>query len=200
MDSLLLQIIASRAGGGSSPAFAEMFARLSGSSGSGAAPDPQQLLAQLSNSNPLLAALGKQFAGPLNEGSSNTSAPVIDGIQVDRGSAAEESEAQEEELVQLVNELRDDVRILSAELRVLKERNDVLAATLGACCLCWGQDPECRFCRGRGRPGFTTPDESRIGEFVIPAIQMLRAQRARNSTCLPSVGTGTKGTNGRSKK
>jgi hypothetical protein len=33
-----------------------------------------------------------------------------------------------------------------------------LAAALGACGLCWGEDEHCPSCRGRGRPGMVRPD------------------------------------------
>jgi len=182
MNTLLFQMIAARASSNSDSSVAEVLARLNVSSGGNPSPDPQQLLAQLGGGNPLLMALGKQFAEMQGSGSSRTNGPINDvepepqhAQAIDRA-----KELSEEASANAVNELREDVKSLSAELKALRERNDLLAATLGACCLCWGQDPECRFCRGRGRPGFTMPDEAHIGEFVLPAIQRLRALRAKS--------------------
>ncbi|HLG47626.1 MAG TPA: hypothetical protein VKY24_15380 [Reyranella sp.] len=44
-------------------------------------------------------------------------------------------------------------RRLAAELEAARERIADAAATVGACGLCWGEDPRCRSCRGRGKPG-----------------------------------------------
>jgi hypothetical protein len=67
---------------------------------------------------------------------------------------------------------------MQAELEHLRERSDAMAAAVGACPLCWGQSLDCRGCRGRGGPGFCTPDESLFEELVLPALRTLRAQRA----------------------
>jgi len=72
--------------------------------------------------------------------------------------------------------LRCQVESMFAELKAHRERVDRLAWALGACCLCWGMDTECRICRGRGRPGFALPDEELFGELVLPAVRALRAQ------------------------
>jgi hypothetical protein len=74
-----------------------------------------------------------------------------------------------------------------AEIKLLRERNDAFAAAVGACCLCWGQKLECRSCRGRGGPGFCMPDETLFEEFVLPAIQTLRAQKAKTRNSSPQV-------------
>jgi hypothetical protein len=189
MNTLLLQMITARAGG-ANPALAEILGRFN--SGDPSAQDPQELFAQLGSGNPLLSALGKHFVA----GQNNGSAQVIDvESEADRGQATgHDDESQEENSSEVANELREDLRKLSAELKVLRDRNDLLAAALGACCLCWGQDPDCRFCRGRGRPGFAAPDEAHIGEFVLPAIHMLRVQRAKNNRSSPPANSVAKGT------
>jgi hypothetical protein len=182
MNTLLFQMIAARANNSSDSSVAQVLARLNVSSGSNPIPDPQQLFAQFGGGNPLLSALGKHFTEIQSNGSGHTTGSIIDvEPQAENEEAIDRSnELSEKASTDAVNELREDVKVLSAELKALRDRNDLLAATLGACCLCWGQDPECRFCRGRGRPGFTLPDEAHIGEFVLPAIQRLRAERAKN--------------------
>jgi len=81
------------------------------------------------------------------------------------------------------------VESMFAELTVLRDRTDRLAAALGACCLCWGEDAGCRVCRGRGRPGFAIPDELQFEELVLPAVLALRAQRARLGRPSPNLQT-----------
>ena len=40
-----------------------------------------------------------------------------------------------------------------AELEDLRRRNEIFAAAVGACEICWGDDPACPICWGDGRPG-----------------------------------------------
>jgi hypothetical protein len=44
-------------------------------------------------------------------------------------------------------------RALEAELAETQDRMSDIAAALGACGLCWGEDDTCPSCRGRGKPG-----------------------------------------------
>ncbi len=66
------------------------------------------------------------------------------------------------------------LRQVTLELQELRERNDTLAAALGACYLCWGEDSACSHCRGRGRPGYTIPDKELFIEWVAPAVRTLK--------------------------
>jgi hypothetical protein len=79
------------------------------------------------------------------------------------------------------DDLTDDVDVdlvLSVgdhyELEELRRRNEVFAAAVGACELCWGDDPGCRVCRGRGRPGWAEPNRRLFAEVAGPAIRRLR--------------------------
>jgi hypothetical protein len=188
MNSLLFQTIAARAGSSSNPAIADLLSRFCSSSDGNPAQDLGELLSQLGNGNPLISALTKHFAEMQTNASARPQPPVID-VEPETGKSGtidHQIQKSKEDFTGCVSALRQDVQSMSAELKVLRERNDLLAATLGACCLCWGQDAECRFCRGRGRPGFAMPDEAHLGEFVLPAIQMLRAQRAKSNGSSPS--------------
>jgi hypothetical protein len=69
--------------------------------------------------------------------------------------------------------LRREVRGLRQELERLREVNDTLAAALGACPLCWGEDAGCRICHGRGGPGSRRPDRALFTRFVAPAARRL---------------------------
>jgi hypothetical protein len=43
-----------------------------------------------------------------------------------------------------------------------------LAAALGACGICWGEDEFCPSCRGRGRPGMVRPDPELRARLLGP--------------------------------
>jgi len=177
MNPMLLEMIAARATASGNSTLVEMVSRLRSSSGGAQIEDPQELLAKLGASgNPLVYALAKQFSEAQVKAANET---VID---VEPESTLEESADSPQEtqgyLPAETEELRQSVESLTCELRTLRERCDLLAAALGACCMCWGQDPACRACRGRGRPGYAIPDEPLVHEFVLPAIRTLRAQKA----------------------
>lgn len=69
----------------------------------------------------------------------------------------------------------------AAELEALRQRNDALAAALGACHLCFGEDAWCPHCGGRGLPGSRRPDAVSFKRYLRPLL--LRLQRT-----LPVVG------------
>lgn len=77
-------------------------------------------------------------------------------------------------LAQLENLLQEN-RQLAEENRKLWERLDGLAEALGACAECWGEDPSCRRCRGRGRPGYYLPDP----DFLLGIIRALPPQHLK---------------------
>ncbi|WP_116948896.1 hypothetical protein [Jiangella endophytica] len=56
----------------------------------------------------------------------------------------------------------------------------VLAAALGAC-VCWGQDPGCPVCAGRGGSGWSDPDRELYAEYVAPAVR----RRAAHASVVP---------------
>jgi hypothetical protein len=60
------------------------------------------------------------------------------------------------------------------ELEILRARNDSLAEALGACHLCWGEDPACEVCAGRGGPGFVLPRRAQFSRLVVPAARRLK--------------------------
>lgn len=76
-----------------------------------------------------------------------------------------------------VRALRHRVGRLELEIERLEEINDTLAAALGACAVCWGDDPDCETCRGRGGPGSLSPDRGLFERLVLPAARRLRESR-----------------------
>jgi hypothetical protein len=179
MNAMLLEMIAARATASGNSALLEMVSRLRSSNGTALMQDPQELLAKLGASgNPLVTALAKQFSEAQANALRPANEPVIDVEPESTPESADAPRGAPEYSPAETEELQQRVEAMSFELRTLRERCDLLAAALGACCLCWGQDPACRACRGRGRPGYAIPDEPLVHEFVLPAIRTLRAQKA----------------------
>lgn len=129
--------------------------------GSGAPPSMSEMLAQLGESDPRMALLAKYFAQRETE-------------QHDADDDAEDGSFEPEEKRESLAQLQRMMKRLYAELEDLRERNDSLAAALGACYLCWGENPACEFCAGTGSPGSNAPDEVLLSHYVTPAIRRLR--------------------------
>lgn len=55
-------------------------------------------------------------------------------------------------------------------LQNMSDRNAFLAGALGAC-ECWGADPGCDRCAGRGAPGAYPPDPDAFAALVLPLAQ-----------------------------
>jgi len=176
MNELLMQMITARAGG--NPALADMLARMR-SSDPNSRLNIEELLAQQAQTNPMAAMFAKHMAEQKAIAAARENLPVIDVEASEVDAEVEEIQEQDENSSVELSELRQYMKGMFAEIKLLRERNDALAAAVGACCLCWGQNLECRSCRGRGGPGFCMPDESLFEEFVLPAIQTLRAQKAK---------------------
>lgn len=66
--------------------------------------------------------------------------------------------------------LRRKIIEMQVELEELRHRNEIFAHALGAC-VCWGNDPKCVECRGRGGPGYYAVDPGLFEEFVKPATE-----------------------------
>lgn len=98
--------------------------------------DPQAILAQLAEGNPALAAMLQMMARP-RETPAEAPAPAADPR---------------------VPKLESLVKRMYHDLKAAEDRLSLLAAALGACGICWGEDSACLGCRGRGRPGMLAPD------------------------------------------
>lgn len=148
----------------------------------------QQLLAKRLGGNgaDLNAMLANHFAKQLG------AAPVreIDGEAVELG--ADETidqprqQAPTDEPRQQApgspDALRERLAKLGAENKRLVEINDTLAGALGACPLCWGDDPDCGECGGNGVPGSAPPRQALFAKYVLPALRRRHEQRERAAT------------------
>jgi len=80
---------------------------------------------------------------------------------------------------QMVSRLRSRFDAMQDELDELRERQDRLAAALGACAECWGEDLECDVCGGTGTPGAFVPDPRLYRALVSPACRAAGAGQRR---------------------
>jgi hypothetical protein len=178
----ILELMAARAAGTGNPAVNEMLSRLRNSSGADLQQNVRDLLSKVGSSNPIAGLLASQLTQAKTAGAEHQP-PVIEAeVEASTPMSTEEHVQANEDVLR---ELRHQVESMFTELKALRERTDALASALGACCLCWGQDPECRFCHGRGAPGFAMPDESLLAELVLPAIRILQAHRVRSAAFSP---------------
>ncbi|MFM0212005.1 hypothetical protein PQQ96_31930 [Paraburkholderia sediminicola] len=108
-----------------------------------------------------------------------TLAPVVSLLQ-QRLATAEVVDVDSEEVSEPPLEAREGVsdlaqlaRKMFAELKVLRMRNDSLAAALGACRVCWGEDPGCQVCGGDGGVGAFQINARLFNKIVRPALKQL---------------------------
>jgi hypothetical protein len=129
MNELLMQMIKARAG--NNPALADMLARMNSSDPS-SRPNIEELLAQRAKTNPMVALFAKQMAEQKAMASEREGLPVIDveASEVVEESQVEESQEQGEDSAAALSELRQYMKGMFADIKLLRERNDELAATL----------------------------------------------------------------------
>lgn len=140
--------------------------------------DPDAMLAQMGKDNPSVAAILKMMEA--QKAAAATREPVlIEGAVA--GVSAED-----------LTEMSAQLEVVRAEVNTLRARCDAVAAALGACALCWGEDASCRACRGHGAPGHCIPDQELFCEFVVPAVRLMHASRQRSN----NVGSRASGTTG----
>ena len=142
------------------------------------------MLAQLAESDPRLAPFTRFLA--------QERAPREDVVESTAEEVADEPDEDHSELHAVRSRLKEARRVertllrMDAELQELRTRNETLAAALGACPMCWGDDPECEECDGRGHPGAAKPDSELFHHFIIPAVRRVerfgtRAQQPGNT-------------------
>jgi hypothetical protein len=78
--------------------------------------------------------------------------------------------------------LRERLAKVRAENKRLVEINDTLAGALGACPLCWGDDPDCGECGGNGVPGSAPPRQALFAKYVLPALRRRKEERQGAAT------------------
>ncbi|MBV9929451.1 MAG: hypothetical protein JO013_00690 [Alphaproteobacteria bacterium] len=132
--------------------------------------DPQKMMFDLVGSQaadrPETAMLLKLLAG---------------GDEAEKQAALREelrAEVREEEAEKVARLAEVSERML-AENAALQERMEALAAALGACPECLGEDPLCATCDGAGSPGSRLPEAEAFHLYVRPAVERVRAALSR---------------------
>ncbi len=62
---------------------------------------------------------------------------------------------------------------------LLRQLDDV-AEAIGACPHCWGEEPDCNYCRGRGKPGYFQPDQAQFDIYIKPVILKLTNNKSQS--------------------
>lgn len=163
----------------------QLLEALTSATGTGALPRAQDLLTQLGQAHPTVRLIAQFLAQshaqePQNETPSDDSEEAVNSELSQFSSESDKTEIRSGEMSRAVRQLRQKVERMYGELATLRNRNDVLALALGACYLCWGNDPECEMCNGQGRPGSAIPNKKIFTEFVLPAAR--RLQRGKDTT------------------
>jgi hypothetical protein len=138
-------------------------------SGLSTVPTPQDLLTQLESTDPAMHRIVQYLMRRQDGQAEAYTSPDTEGDMESTSAQGAADEPQSNAKVRHFQRLRHMVEDMFAELQVLRSRNDTLAAALGACNLCWGEDPQCGDCGGRGCPGFATPQPKLFAEIVLPA-------------------------------
>lgn len=135
-------------------------------------PSPAELLAELGVGDPqlgrLLQLVAERQAAQAEVDVLDDETEEVEPGEVGPGEAATATGEENSSLVHALDE----------EVDALRRRNDALAAGLGACYLCWGEDAGCPACRGRGRPGARRPEPAAYERLVAPAARRMARERA----------------------
>jgi hypothetical protein len=198
LDPELLEALRAQPGAAANPALQVVLSRIDPGSGGGSLPSTEELLSQLESSDPTLALVAKYLANR----------PMLDTADTaeEGADAAEEVEKQNtvfeqtQRLAQIVQRLQSQVENLRNELEQLRERNDLLAAALGACYLCWGEDHGCPVCNGNGHPGSNLPERRWFTQYIAPVFHTLQAEREVSQNFLRKMSSSTPRQNGDSRK
>jgi hypothetical protein len=128
------------------------------------------LLATIAQRNPRMQPLVQHFQARI-AAKENTAETVAE--------EAEAIPAQEPEIVESVDpnrreqKLKKLTRTMFVEMQALRSRNAMLADALGACHLCWGDDPACAYCAGQGSIGAYLIDPAVFEDVIGPAMRQV---------------------------
>jgi hypothetical protein len=132
------------------------------------------LLSQIDTSDPTMALVARMIATRSNESASEEESSDEDTDEV--------TKHRLQRLSRAVRKLQHDCDSLRIEVEELQLRNDTIAAAVGACYLCWGENLGCEVCSGEGIPGRFPINAQAFAEFVLPAVRAFKHQKAPSST------------------
>jgi len=117
----------------------------------GPALDPAATMQELAAGDPRMAMLMQMMQAQRGEPAKNMALDDRDELIAELSGRLDAAEARLTKMTRIARQLHEAMRSAS-------QRLSQLAAALGACGLCWGEDPGCLGCRGRGRPGMIRCD------------------------------------------
>ena len=127
--------------------------------------DFNTLLGQLQVQRPDLAEslnLLRQFQNEKKEKETND--VVIDiGREEKLSSLLEKQKQINKGLLQQFRKLENNYQLLLDQL-------DQFAEATGACPQCWGEDIQCNYCRGKGKPGYFPPNMQYYNQYIKPVV------------------------------
>lgn len=143
----------------------------------GAPPSLEHVVAGLAGADPALASVARYMA---------LSRQLADADQqVDE--LVESEEPEDSAPAAGRGQARERLAEVLDELDVLRARNLSLAAALGACYRCWGDDRGCEVCAGGGTPGGRRPHLRLFDFWITPAIRAVQTAR-RSQPTAPTEG------------
>ena len=123
-----------------------------------APPDPAQLLQDLGGSDPRMQMLMQLMRAQQAPSNDDDMPDERDELIAELSGRLDAAEARLSKMTLIARQLHEAGRAVTRRLADI-------AAAVGACGLCWGEDPSCRCCRGRGRPGMVRPDPEMRAHF-----------------------------------
>jgi uncharacterized membrane protein YccC len=128
----------------------------------------------------------KALLSALTEGSEN--APQIEMLMKLLGGGETDEAARREEIREEVRaeqeaaiaDLSETAQKLFDEREQARARLETLAAALGACPVCFGENLLCETCHGAGRPGARAPASQEFRTYILPAVERVRAAIRRD--------------------
>jgi hypothetical protein len=161
----LIAAVAARSGSNTNPLMQKILAQNGLNPESATNIDNQDLITKLGEKDPTLALIAQQLL---------QSKENLDALESDDAEDAEKELEKPKEMGRAFHKFRQKVELMYAELEQLRNKNDSLAAALGACYLCWGNDPLCEVCGGSGHSGAFEPDRELFAELIVPALRKIR--------------------------
>jgi hypothetical protein len=93
---------------------------------------------------------------------------------------------QNKKLLEQVSGLKVQVVGVKAERNSIQKRylklSSALSGALGSCGQCWGEDPDCPVCRGKGSSGWRTVNKSLFNLHVLPTLEKKYGLDIRKTT------------------
>jgi hypothetical protein len=141
--------------------------------------DFNTLLGQLQTQRPDLADslnLLRQFQNEKKEKEREDSDVVIDIGREEKLTALLEKQKH-------INKgLLHQFRKLEHNYQLLLDQMDQFAEAIGACPQCWGENIQCPYCRGKGRPGYFPPNPDYYNLYIKPVVNKRKATNSNNAT------------------